>query len=239
MSEARTPQRPGFRGRIVRAVDHKPGLRSIFISTEKGVMPAFPPGMFISITIPLGDEVRSRPYTIASTFEKGEPFELLFNLVEDGRGSRWLFERKVGDAIDFTGPYGSFILDRELTGEAVFLAEGTAIAPIRPMLRRLLPHASPVHLLYGAAAGQHLVYLDEFEKLRAQYPEFAFEAITENNKATLYQRLLDVIGQRWIRVDQNRARHFFICGIGPEVVRLRDSLRSAGYERRSVRYEKW
>jgi len=119
------------------------------------------------------------------------------------------------------------------------MAEGTAIAPIRPMLRRLLPHAQPVHLLYGAAAGEHLVYVDEFEKMQAQYEGFMFERLIESDKARLYGRLLAEIEGRWIRADQNRARQFFICGIGPEVVRLRDVLRNAGYERRSVRYEKW
>ena len=35
------------------------------------------------------------------------------------------------------------------------------------------------------------------------------------------------------------SRHFFVCGVGEIVPRLRGLLRGAGYERRAVHYEKW
>jgi len=35
------------------------------------------------------------------------------------------------------------------------------------------------------------------------------------------------------------SRHFFVCGVGEIVPRLRGLLRGAGYERRAVPYEKW
>ena len=96
------------------------------------------PGQFISITIPLGDETRSRPYSIASDPEDRGPFEICFNRVEGGRGVAWMFERRVGDTLDFSGPFGAFTIERALEAEAGFIAQGTAIAPIRPMLKRAL-----------------------------------------------------------------------------------------------------
>jgi ferredoxin-NADP reductase len=198
--------------------------------------------MFVSVTIPLANEVRVRPYTIATSPEDGEPFELCFNLVPNGPGAAWMFERRVGDLLDFTGPFGAFTIERAPGREIVFVAEGTAIAPIRPMLRRVFSQHTvhPIHLLYAARNPEHLLYRNELESLSKVHQPFSFEPLVITMEGDLlYQRLLDEVQRRWIESDSDRSRHFFICGIGPGVLKLRDLLRQAGYERRAVRYEQW
>jgi glycine betaine monooxygenase B len=201
----------------------------------------YSPGMFVSITIPLANEVRVRPYTIATSPEDGEPFELCFNLVPNGPGAAWMFERRVGDLVNFTGPFGAFTLERAPDREMVFIAEGTAIAPIRPMLRRALsrPAVHPIHLLYAAQHSEHLLYRPELESLSKAYQRFSFEPVVIAEHDLLYQRLVDEVQRRWVASDSDRSRHFFVCGIGSGVLKLRDVLRQAGYERRAVRYEQW
>src|SRR5438067_12998563 len=130
-------QRPIYRARVERVLEHCNDTRSIFLRTVSERLPPYSPGMFISVTIPLASEVRVRPYTIATSPEDGEPFELVFNLVANGPGAAWMFERRTGDVLDFTGPFGAFTLER-VDCEMVFIAEGTGIAPIRPMLRRVI-----------------------------------------------------------------------------------------------------
>ena len=44
---------------------------------------------------------------------------------------------------------------------------------------------------------------------------------------------------RTVAADTNRARQFYICGVGKGVTRIRDLLRGSGYERRAVHYEQW
>ena len=51
--------------------------------------------------------------------------------------------------------------------------------------------------------------------------------------------LAEAIERRYVSEDQDRSRHFYICGVGDIVPQLRDLLRRAGYERRAVQYEKW
>ena len=236
----RPMERPTYRARIERVFDHCADTRSLFLRTVSGQLPQYLPGMFISVTIPLADEVRVRPYTIATSPEEGEPFELCFNLVPSGPGAAWMYERRVGDTVNFTGPFGAFTLEDAPHREAVFIAEGTAIAPIRPMLRRALSQnpAHSVHLLYAAHRPEQLLYRAELEALAAAFPQFTFEAlVVERN--FLYERLLDEVQRRWVEADRDRSRHFFVCGIGNGVLKLRDLLRLAGYERRAVRYEQW
>jgi len=234
--------RPVYSARIERLADHADDTRSLFLRMVDGRGLTWIPGMFISVAIPLAEETRVRPYTIASSPEDGEPFELVFNRVPDGVGATWLFARKPGEILNFTGPFGAFTLERAPEREAVFIAEGTAIAPIRPMLRRALERMAshPVRLLYGADRADHLLFSREIEGWAAKYPQFQFETIIAGPaRQELYARILDEVEHRWVGADDNRSRNFYICGVGAGVLKIRDLLRGAGYERRAVRYEQW
>jgi CDP-4-dehydro-6-deoxyglucose reductase, E3 len=232
--------RPVYQARVEGIVEHCADTRSLLLRTLSGQLPQYLPGMFVSITIPLAEEVRVRPYTIATSPEDGEPFELVFNLVPNGPGAAWMFERRVGDLLDFTGPFGAFTLDRALDRETVFIAQGTAIAPIRPMLRRALSQSAihPIHLLYAAHQPENLLYRAELDSLSKAHPRFQFEPLIVENDL-LYKSLLDQVQARWVASDSERSRQFFVCGVGSGVLKLRDLLREAGYERRAVRYERW
>jgi len=234
--------RPSYQARVERMFDHAEDTRSLFLRMVAGEFPRFIPGMFISISIPLANETRVRPYTIASSPEDGEPFEICFNRVPGGACAAWLFDRAAGDVLEFTGPFGAFTLDRTPGCELVFIAEGTAIAPIRPMIQRALAHrpAYPVRLLYAADRADHILYRDEFEARSAAHPEFACETLIAGpDREALYARIMEESERRWISADGNRSRHFYVCGVGPGVLRIRDLLRGAGYERRAVHYERW
>jgi ferredoxin-NADP reductase len=236
-------QRPALRARVERIYDHCADTRSLFLRMTAGALPRFVPGMFISIAIPLAGDPRVRPYTIASSPEDGEPFEICFNRVPGGAGAAWLFDRVAGDEMNFTGPFGAFTLERAPAAETILIAEGTAIAPIRPILRRAMAGAPtyPIRLLYAADRREHLLYAAEFERLAAVHAEFHFEPIivSGHDSAALYARLLDEANRRWVAADADRSRHFYICGVGKGVLALRDLLRAAGYERRAVHYEQW
>jgi ferredoxin-NADP reductase len=237
---AEAPKRMTLNTRVERIFDHASDTRSLFLSLTSGKHLRFVPGQFISITIPLGDETRSRPYSLASDPEDRGPFEICFNRVEGGRGVAWLFDLRVGDTFDFSGPFGAFTLDRAPEAELVFIAEGTTIAPIRPMLKRALASspASKIHLIYAAPDRDHILYAAEIDALARSAPNFSCEKVIASTEAT-YDRLFELAQARWITGDADRARHFYICGVGKGVIRLRDLLRGAGYERRSVHYEQW
>lgn len=245
MSTEDTPATTGPGGRplriatVERIFDHAPGTRSLFLSAADKSELHFLPGQFISLAIPLGDETRARPYSIASRPEDGAPYEICFNRVENGRGAEWLFGRAVGDAIGFSGPFGAFMLERAPAAETIFIAVATGVAPIRPMIHRAAAGAHlAMTLLCAAPSSEHVLYRAEFQELAARDPGFHFETIIAP-ETELYPRLLEEGSRRWVGGDANRTRQFYICGVGKGVIRLRDLFRSAGYERRAVHYEQW
>lgn len=238
-SAAAPARRPVYRARIERMLDHNADTRSLFLRLVGGAQFAFIPGQFISISLALPDETRVRPYTIASSPEDAEAaLEICFNRVPGGAGAQYLFERKSGDVLEFTGPFGAFTMERAPERECVFIAEGTAIAPIRPMIRRALGAVNhpALRLLYAARDSEHLLYRGEIAAWAAAGVDFAALLAPE---AELHDRLLAEAERRWVAADSERGRHFYICGVGKGVLKLRDLLRGAGYERRAVRYEQW
>ena len=235
-------KRSTLSARVERIFDHAADTRSLFLLST-GRKLRFAPGQFISISIPLGDETRSRPYTIASNPSDAGPFEICFNRVPGGRGVEWLFERRVGDTIEFAGPFGTFTLDANPAAnvEIGFIAEGTAIAPIRPMLKRALAgpgSRAKIHLIYAAQDREHILYSTELEELARTAANFSYEALIAPPE-NIYKRLRESINARWILADSDRTRQFYICGVGDGVIQLRDLLRGSGYERRAVHYERW
>jgi propane monooxygenase reductase component len=237
-------ERVTYSARIERIVEHTEELRSLFLRLPEETRFGFTPGQFISVSIPLANEVRVRPYTLASSPEDDGPLEIVFNLVPGGAASHYLFAREVGDRIDFTGPFGLFTLDRAPDIETIFAAEGTAIAPIRPMLRRALaqPSAAPLTLFYAARSPREMLYVPEFEQAASRFPHFSFEPIPEAPPAGwpgLSGGLIDHLKRRFVDGDQRRDRGFYLCGVGQSVIDQRDLLRKAGYARRAVQYERW
>jgi ferredoxin-NADP reductase len=232
------PRRPVCRARVERIRDHNADTRSLFLTLIDGGPLGFVPGQFISISLALEGETRVRPYTIASSPEDPGAIEICFNRVPGGIGVRHLFQRKVGDELQFTGPFGAFTMDRAPEHECVFIAEATAIAPIRPMIRRaLLAKARPpLSLLYAAPDSGHLLYREEIAEWSAAGVDFAALLAPA---AELYDRLFAETRRRWVDADSDRSRHFYLCGVGKGVLALRDLLRGAGYERRAVHYEQW
>ncbi len=229
---------PTRAAKVARIFDHNRDTRSLLLAVDGSPM-RWKPGQFISIAIPLPDETRTRAYTIASPAASGGEFEIVFNRVANGRGVEWLFARNAGDAINFTGPYGSFAMESAPAVETIFIAEGTAIAPIRPMLHRAFEGShSKMTLLYAAASEEQILYRDEFESFAARDPSFRFEALIVPQDE-LYERLKTEASNRWVSGNSDRTRQFYLCGIGKGVITLRDLLRGAGYERRAVHYEQW
>ncbi|MGB6561269.1 MAG: FAD-dependent oxidoreductase [Candidatus Binataceae bacterium] len=232
------PRRPVYRARVERIRDHNADTRSLFLSLIDGGQLGFVPGQFISISLALENETRVRPYTVASSPEERDAIEICFNQVPGGLGVQYLFARKVGDELQFTGPFGAFTMDRVPEAQCVFIAEGTAIAPIRPMVGHALAVESrpAMSLLYAAPDSEHLLYREEIEQWRAAGVNFVPLLAPASE---LYDRMIAETQRRWVDADSDRSRHFYVCGVGKGVLALRDLLRGAGYERRAVHYEQW
>jgi ferredoxin-NADP reductase len=241
--EAASGERRAYRATLTRVHEHLPGTRSLFLGLPAGERLAFAPGQFISCALPVGDgPPLVRAYSLASSPEDAE-LEICVDRIAGGPGSTYLFGLSPGSEIAFTGPFGSFALAEPPPGPLVFVAEGTGIAPIRPMVRRALERGGAAHLtvLQGARYEHELLYREDFAAWAARHPRLKWEPVLHATEAEVgpLAVLEELVLERFVRADADRTRRFWICGVGPMVGRLRDALRTAGYERRAVRAEQW
>jgi NAD(P)H-flavin reductase len=157
--------------------------------------------------------------------------------------SNYLCGLEEGATVNFQGPFGSFIL-RPPLHDTVLIATGTGIAPFRSMLHWLL--ADPERhqerefwLLFGARTEQDLYYKSEFEQLAAQHSNFHFMPTLSRAgedwrglRGYVQQHLGEIVG---LRTDM----HAYICGLDKMIKANRELLKDLGWDRTSIRYEKY
>jgi ferredoxin-NADP reductase len=204
----------------------------------------FVPGQWLSVKVntPEGEEI-TRAYSIASPPSDNGRVAFCLNRVAEGFMSNHLCNLKEGETITFQGPFGDFTLRPPLR-DTVFIATGTGVAPFRSMLHWLLAdkerhHGREFRLLFGARNTEDIYYREEFERLAASHPNFHF--LPTLSRATdmwtglrgyVQQHLGEIVG---MRTDM----HAYICGLDKMVRANRDLLKSLGWDRTSIRYEKY
>lgn len=94
--------------------------------------------------------------------------------VPPGIMSSYIFSLKPGDKVTISGPFGEFFA-RETDNEMVFIGGGAGMAPMRShifdQLRRLKSKRK-MTFWYGARSYREMFYVDEFDKLQAENPNF-------------------------------------------------------------------
>ena len=100
-----------------------------------------------------------------------------FMKVNPGICSSYIFSRKPGDKVTISGPYGEFFLDENLpdTQELIFIGGGAGMAPMRSHLMHLFKTEKtkrPVSFWYGARALKEAPYMDEFNQIQKEFPNF-------------------------------------------------------------------
>jgi len=217
-----------------------PNVRN-FVFEVPGVRDfCFVPGQFVSLTHNIGGKEITRPYSIASKPD-GNRFDLCLNLVEDGIFTPWLFSLRPGDEIETSAPLGFFVL-RNPQRDAVFVATGTGIAPIRSMLEAwLVQNSDPrqLTLIFGVRYEYGLLYRVEFVELAKKHPNFRFWPTLSRPEPSWTGRTGHVQAHLVEAVGERRDMDVYICGLKAMVDDVRALLKGMGFDRKQIIYEKY
>jgi ferredoxin-NADP reductase len=204
----------------------------------------FVPGQWLSVkaNTPDGEEI-TRAYSIASAPSENGRVAFCLNRVQDGFMSNHLCSLDEGAGVSFQGPFGDFTLRPPLR-DTVLIATGTGIAPFRSMLHWLLAESDrhqdrQFWLLFGARTEQDIYYRDEFDQLAVKHSNFHFlptlsRASSEWSglRGYVQQHLGEIVGMR-------SDMHAYVCGLDKMVKANRELLKNLGWDRTSIRYEKY
>jgi ferredoxin-NADP reductase len=231
-------------------------------------------GQFISaVATDENGKQQTRAYSMASA-ASGNRFELCINRVEAGFFSNRLADLPddpdellpVGGKIHFHGPHGLFTL-REPMNDAILVATGTGVAPMRSFLQWLYPENGPdrsngrqVWLVYGTRHESELYYRREFEDLALRKAKFHYLPTLSRAEET-WTGLRGYVQDHVVRIIEERAHRLgqpvggpapdaatpaaefeiyaYICGLNEMVAGVRERLSGLGWNRKQVIYERY
>jgi len=96
--------------------------------------------------------------------------------VNPGVASSYIFNRKPGDKVIVSGPYGEFFIN-DSDAEMLYVGGGAGMAPMRSHLYHLfqtLKTGRKVTYWYGGRSKRELFYVDHFRDLEKEFPNFRF-----------------------------------------------------------------
>jgi ferredoxin-NADP reductase len=204
----------------------------------------FVPGQWLSLkhTKSDGEEI-TRAYSIASAPSENGHFALCLNRVQDGYMSNFLCDMKEGEELACQGPFGDFTL-RPPMRDTIFIATGTGIAPFRSMLHWLFADAArhqnkQLWLVYGNRTEEDIYYHAEFLQFARDHVNFHYLPTLSRGNFN-WPGLRGYVQEHVPGIVQGRMdMHAYVCGLKKMIKANRDLLKSLGWDRRDIRYEKY
>lgn len=158
-----------------------------------------------------------------------------FMNVNPGICSSYIFSLKPGDKITISGPYGEFFI-RDTPNEKMFIGGGAGMAPMRSHIFNLFKTElsnKPVTFWYGARSRREIFYMDQFQEIEKEFPNFKFYvALSEPKEEDNWDGYVGFIHQ--VILDNYLNKHeapedieYYLCGppvMNSSVNKMLDSL---------------
>ena len=162
--------------------------------------------------------------------------------IPPGVMSSWLFNLKPGDEVTVSGPYGEFFA-RETDKEMCFVGGGAGMAPMRShifdqLLR--LDSKRKMTFWYGARSLKEAFFVDEFDKLQAEHPNFTWhlalsEPLPEDNWTGYTGFIHQVLEKEYLsKHPAPEDLEYYMCGPGVMNKAVINMLLNQGVERENI-----
>jgi len=162
--------------------------------------------------------------------------------IPPGIMSSWVFNLKPGDEVTVAGPYGEFFA-RDTQKEMCFIGGGAGMAPMRSHIFdqfKRLRTGRKISFWYGARSLREAFYVDEFEALQKENPNFAWhlalsEPLPEDNWNGPVGFIHNVLHDRYLK-DHPAPEdiEYYMCGPGPMNKAVIAMLTSLGVDRENI-----
>ncbi len=201
-------------------------VRSLAFSVRDGGSFEYQSGQWVNIFLP-GLEHRAYSLASAPRHAASGAFELAVTRVSDGPVSNALHQLAVGQVVEVEEPAGYFLREPDAIGEqALFVASGTGLAPIRAMLQEEMrkPEGPPMTLLFGCRTEKDILWRTELKEW-ASFSRFNLHVSLSRGGATWTGRTGYVQGHVEALYQELSAPHVYICGLSSMVKDVRRILK--------------
>jgi len=159
--------------------------------------------------------------------------------------SSYIFNLKPGDEVIISGPYGEFFI-KETPAEKIYIGGGAGMAPLRSHIFELFNNMQidcKVSYWYGGRSVRELFYMDEFEAMEKEHPNFKMHiALSDPMPEDNWTGLTGFIHQ--VLHDEYLVKHpapedceYYICGPPIMLKCVQDMLSDLGVEPENIAYD--
>jgi len=135
-----------------------------------------------------------------------------------GLGSSYLFNINVGESLEFTGPFGNFIIDDASTKEVILIGAGSGIAPLKSLAEQAIKRQKRrVSLWYGVRELTDIIHQSYFDNLSKQHKNFQWRLSLSRPETDDWQGLTGYVQHHLITgyLSKHKAINnidFYLCG---------------------------
>lgn len=173
--------------------------------------------------------------------KKKHQIDLCVKLVPGGKATGWFWTFQTGKRLQVHGPFGKFVLPREIEQDLVFIATGTGIAPFRSMIHHLLSSGfqRPIWLLFGARYEQHIPYHEEWQRLAANHAHFHYLP-TLSRPSDSWQGETGYVQTKISKFFPNpQGKLVYICGLQKMIQAVQEECLKQGFPKEAIHYERF
>lgn len=206
-------------------------------------------GQYITIKMNIGGEEVRRSYSLCSSPTINERFRVAVKKVDSGAMSPYLTDTlKVGDELDIMTPAGGFTTPISPANNKTYVlfAGGSGITPVISILKTVLSQEpnSKVVLVYANETEDAIIFKDELTKWKNNYGERLTVyhvlnnptgAISGDLKGIMTVEKTKELINKYIPLTDDK--EYFICGPGPMMQNIENSLKDLGVAKEKVHLE--
>lgn len=236
-------------GTVVNIIQTNATTKQFFIKADNTPNFQFEAGQFVTLDLPIHEQKnkRWRSYSIASTPNDSNVFELVIVLLPDGLGTPYLFEHvTVGSQLTFRGPQGKFTLPKPIETDLYFVCTGTGVAPFRSMIHYIynnnIPHKN-IYLFFGCRYVDDCLYKDEFLELQKLHSDFKYTPCLSRDEKEYELMHKGYVHTQYIncltaRLSQNHTpAKFYLCGWKNMIDEAKQNILQLGYDKHDIHLE--
>ena len=196
---------------------------------------SYVPGQFLTLAVPSEQTgLVARSYSLSSAPHHG-PHQVTVKRTVGGYASNWLCDNiKVGDQIRVLPPSGIFT-PRDWSSDLLLFAGGSGITPVLSILSTALDvHSCDVVLFYANRDEDSVIFADQLRVLQQEHPDRLtvihwLESLQGLPPQPVIERLIQA----------HRQHTAFVCGPGPFMAMVTQTLRDLGFPRSQRHQEKF
>ncbi len=226
-----------FEGTVIENTQITKDVYILKVKLDKNI--EFKAGQFVNIEIPFEGGKKMKSYSVASSSIQKNVLEFCIKKIPGGLGSTYLYNTFLGQKLNLLGPFGAFII-KDHEKDAIFVATGTGIAGVKPMIEHLLEsgYKKKMYLIFGVRYEEDIYYKDLFEEFARKHKNFIFVP-TLSKPGNRWKGEKGYV-QNWIKEKINyTGHHVYICGLIPMVDAVTKVCSDLGFPQDHIHMEKY